>query len=70
MTRPDPGTSTDVTTGGQHPQGGEGEREYLDAADEPTLRELEEVTKTLEQLVDRIEELADGLRRDAEMRPS
>lgn len=43
---------------------------YLDAADEPTLRELEEVTDTLEQLLDRIEELALGLRPDAAMRPS
>lgn len=47
----------------QHPRGGGGAHEHLDAADEPTLRELEEVTASLERLVDRIEELAEGLSR-------
>ena len=50
--------------GAEDPEGPE-----LDTADEPTLRELEEVTVKLELLVDRIEQLADGISRAVD-RPS
>lgn len=48
---------------GRDPNGTEPEPHgpALDAADEPMLRELAEMTVRLELLVDRIEELADGL---------
>ena len=42
------------------------EQGALDAADEPTLRELEEMTVKLELLVDRIEQLTNGLSRAAD----
>jgi hypothetical protein len=54
----------------QYSQSPERACQYLDGADEPTLRELAEVTASLERLVGQLEELAVGLSRGGASRAS